>query len=477
MDLIPLATALLEIQPDLKLNKDKTSVVKDGRVFGVSTLKDWFRELPKDLRRTVDLEDGQEVHEFRNALYAILLERKQNISMDPDLESITIGLDLMKKQYYIIDEGCLQKDDFESWKVGVDEDQLGLLMSNIEKMIPAFHPDKPSSWVETINTTKGPKDYKMYNRYIPPYWKQNKEPKDFSDIGPKLLMFFETFIPDKEERDWTIYWLYTLMTRRCEYILTLRGIQGSGKTLLAQLIMIIAGEENSSLAGLRFGTDKFNSEISNKKFVFLDEFKMKEVQRETFKNISNDKIIIEGKGLDPITAKNHCSYCIATNYRKYIILEHNDRRFFVPKLCEKKIDTVIDQKVLDFLWDNSRPDNAGYREFCVKFPMWVKHYVESNNIKKDFRFPLKTQEFYDICETHKPKWFHTFKEQLQSKGIVTYKSIYSQTKVKVSDVTIQERIEIETDERRQRGLNENWVKFEFSESQNLVEYTPYEEEN
>jgi len=261
--------------------------------------------------------------------------------MPEHLKSIEIGNEVLSKDaYHIIKNGYLMPQAYEKLRAKLSDDEKDLLLESMVEMVVEFDPHKPKNWKDTIKTPAGPEEYPHYNRYIRPIWRREPCPEDLSSTRNICLKFFKHFIPDEKERNYVIFWLYKLMYEKCEDVLILIGVQGNGKNTFMDLASIVCGFENAITASKSFGKDKFNSEVRKRKLVCLDEYVMKDTQRESLKNFCNDRITVEAKGADPQTVNNHCSFIVANNRESNVHIEYRDRRFSVLNLANKNLADV-----------------------------------------------------------------------------------------------------------------------------------------
>lgn len=114
--------------------------------------------------------------------------------------------------------------------------------------------------------------------------------------------------------------------------IVLRGERGTGKSMFVEIIGSIFGDHYLHLAQQEHLLGKFNHHLKNKVLVFADEgFWAGDKQSEgSIKHMITEKNhIIEQKGKDAITVKNHINLIIASNNSWVVPAGLDERRFFV----------------------------------------------------------------------------------------------------------------------------------------------------
>lgn len=206
-----------------------------------------------------------------------------------------------------------------------------------------------------------------FNTYEPPFWLEDF----FYDKGdlentevPKVFHDFLIHLTDNDEASYTyvLDWLSTSLKARNYCILATIGDQGIGKGVLGSLMEKLVGTSNFSLTDNRLITKEFNSQILNKRIVYIDELKVTNTKEENrLKLLINDKVEVEGKGVDSVNTNNYASIYASSNDFDAIRLTADDRRFSIIKLTDKKLINVFDQgKISKLLSDDTVEDLANF---------------------------------------------------------------------------------------------------------------------
>lgn len=212
-------------------------------------------------------------------------------------------------------------------------------------------------------------------------------PKIYEDF----FKFFADFKNDLKSYEYLIDWLANIFQSRNKTILTLIGNQGIGKGVLGDIIKELVGESNFSKVRDTVLKNKFNKQISNKIVVSIDEIDIKNntTAYDRLKDLVNDYIEIEGKGLDAKNATNYANFLISSNRTDCIRIEADNRRFSIIQLTDTPLrDVALIQNVTsgEYFKDSNIKELAQYLYgHKIKHDM-LKPFVDSsrfNEIKND----------------------------------------------------------------------------------------------
>lgn len=453
MDLDLLSRAVFEsYKPYLSLTQNKKNFTLYGRRPNprLDFQSIVLEHIGKGLLSPQAAQDESLFSQLRDRILIMLLESRQR-DLPEQLTTYQIGQDVLTGTCHILEQGALLPLSFEAWRTTLTEEEYEILYSQRKRMVAAFNPHKPLSWVDKIDTPLGPKEFEHFNMYIPAAWTRIEDPDtlDYTLVESFMPDFFETFLPIKKERDYVIYWLNNLTYQRCQDMLVLIGMQGNGKNTLMQLASIIAGQHNSITAAKAFGKDKFNSEVFRRKLVNLDEYSLKGAAKDSIKCWLNELITVEAKKADPQPMQNHCSFILANNADTSIDLEYKDRRFTIPSLAKTDLINA---------WGMTRVAAmqqaiAKSEMFSLSFPHWIRRRCsEIDTSKFEKKMFLKTERFEYLAEISKPNWFKSFKRLLAVNVSVNALDIRKQTNMRVGDDKIIEQLNKEEEERKHRKM-------------------------
>lgn len=129
---------------------------------------------------------------------------------------------------------------------------------------------------------------------MPPYWKKLEPPENVK-LPEIVKKYLAHLFPDKESREFVFDWIYTAMTSRNQTYLVLNSNMGTGKNTLVELIKNLVGASNTFSFSVEYFDSRFNSEIAEKRLVFLDEVPINERTKDKLKYMINDVISIEAR--------------------------------------------------------------------------------------------------------------------------------------------------------------------------------------
>ena len=169
--------------------------------------------------------------------------------------------------------------------------------------------------------------------------------------------------------------------------------------------------------------------------------------RDSIKGWTNDKITIEGKGLDPVLVDNNCSYLMSNNSEDSIHIQYQDRKFAVIDMGKVNLNSVWPQdRITEFHTMRRESD-----EFAIAFPHWIIAEVARLGLKPR-NDALITPSFYRLCEQSKPTVLKVLKSQLAITQSTTAKMIRSATGNRCTDVFLKRQLELEEIERKHKGI-------------------------
>lgn len=198
--------------------------------------------------------------------------------------------------------------------------------------------------------------------YVNSFVQHECETKDGD--ASKLLGHLEKLLPDAEDRKKLWSYLASMAQnpgRKFQWWPVIQGAEGNGKTVLITVMSYIMGQEYSHLpnahAIARDGL-KFNKWVYRKTFIgveeislahkrdFLDEFKVV---------VTNERIPMEGKGVDQVNTDNRANGILCTNHKDGVPITVDTRRygiFYTAQQSAEDIqrDGMTDEYFAD-LWD------------------------------------------------------------------------------------------------------------------------------
>jgi len=156
--------------------------------------------------------------------------------------------------------------------------------------------------------------------------------------------------------------------------IVLRGLKGCGKGSLGRLLKYIWGTHGMQITNATHLVGKFNGHFNDVCFLFADEaFYSNDKQHEGVLKglITEEKIIVERKGIDACEQPNYLKILMATNSTWAVPVSKDERRYFVSDVSSKhindkpyfnKLHTAIESADVQaaFLFDMLQVDLTGW---------------------------------------------------------------------------------------------------------------------
>lgn len=250
----------------------------------------------------------------------------------------------------------------------------------------------------------------IWNDYRPPEYHFLPEADD--SCPPLLVRFFKHLIPKPEPRKHVLEWLTTLVSdfEATLPILVLCGKAAIGKNTLVESIMVgLVGIRNFHKAAQL--SERFNSSIANCVLHFSDEGEVDGIVKRNLKGFHELYVAIERKGVDVIDPERiYARFVVATNNRRDIKLDYNDRKFSLPELTEKKLLSEFNKEETEWLF-NFKFDKDAQKRF---YSYLVKNFTPT-------REAYHGELFKKICYESLPNYFRIFLKLLEEGEEVSFK--------------------------------------------------------
>lgn len=245
-------------------------------------------------------------------------------------------------------------------------------------------------YVEEINGLK----HQVFNKCNTPKWFSRVPTKDNIEGSLIEKLLFNLF-PEKESRDVALSWAYHAYTSRNQTYLMLVGLQGVGKGLFTSLLSQLVGPKYTEVCPDSFLKDKFNGAMKDKRLLILDEIDIVESVVGRLKQIANDFVPYEAKGIDSTTIRNHTSACMTSNSIGEMAVSPQDRRFSAVSIGNIPLLTVMSQALVDELGEMvRRTQDEEPHEEVINFCHWL--LKEYKNTKYSNTYVHKGTHYYEM---------------------------------------------------------------------------------
>lgn len=238
-----------------------------------------------------------------------------------------------------------------------------------------------------------------FNTYEPPAWARDSfyfgAPIRTVSECPSLFarLLNHLFDADEPSIEFVKDWLTNAIHRKNQTYLCAIGVEGAGKGTLSDVIANVIGPTNFVKVRDEIVKGRFNASLRNKRLVHIDEIKLRdEEQINRLKDLVNDTIEIERKGIDTESVRNYASIYISTNNLDAITLSPTDRRFSIVQISEDSLlKSMTEKEIVDLKYDS---------ELHNEIALWLFGRTITSNLNKPFR----GARFEDVREATLKDW-------------------------------------------------------------------------
>lgn len=241
----------------------------------------------------------------------------------------------------------------------------------------------------------------VLNTYIPPKWKFIESP---SEACPRLFTkLVKHLIPNDKDRRYLLYWIRKSMVSRSMVYLVLCGAPGVGKNTLKRVLKALHGDLNTVDGKKSTLTTQFNSQLSHGTLIWFDELRYNEAEENVMKEIPNESISIEAKGVDASRSTQiYGSYVISNNKPRDNYLSMDARKFVPITLTSKRLEESMDSKEIDELISKLDSTKDTYDvKFVSQLANWILNNCDSDEWPND---EYRSDMFYILTHTSMTKW-------------------------------------------------------------------------
>lgn len=262
---------------------------------------------------------------------------------------------------------------------------------------------------------------RFFNNYEPPFWEranffQNGNLPVAASEPPELIKQFLIHLVDGDlmSYEYILDWMSQALLGRNLTILTAIGEEGVGKGTLAKLLSHLVGSSNFVKVRADVFKKSFNAPLENKRIVFIDEAALKgQEEYNRIKDVVNDEIELEKKGIDAYTVKNYASFFLASNDNNAIQPSPGDRRFSIINMTKTKLkDSALRGKVDEICSDSNVETFVGF--------------LLNREIKHDMMTPFKSKaKSEEIAAANLNEWEHYFIYEYLADNIGQEKTLFA----------------------------------------------------
>lgn len=238
-----------------------------------------------------------------------------------------------------------------------------------------------------------------FNSYIPPEYRKRNHffgeslpplPTSPPPLTDKYLRHLVA--NDSASYAYLLDWLANALTGKNFTILCAIGEAGVGKGKLGEIMSKLVGDSNFAKVRDTVFKKQFNGSLRNKQIVYVDEISITtREEADRIKDVVNDKIEIEMKGVDAMEYENKASFYLSSNRTDAIKIEPSDRRFSIIELTEEPLIRVMSKEEITALTSDSEIAVFGL-------------YLLGKRIESNLLVPFRSKRFDDVRDAGLTEW-------------------------------------------------------------------------
>ena len=234
----------------------------------------------------------------------------------------------------------------------------------------------------------------FFNTYKPNDIKRVKVGK--TDTVSRIKKHIAHLLPDKIEQDIVINYLAHNVQYpgvKIQWAIVLQGVQGDGKSLLAEMMQHVLGLTNVRTMNPQTLESNFTGWAVGQCMTFIEELKINNSLKYDILNnmkpyITNTAIEVTCKGKDPMVAINTTNYFALTNFKDAIPIDDNDRRYCILFSQWQNKDKLI-------AWMDENPNHyhdlyEAMRDNIGELLEWLSSYEIPQSFLDMKRAPITT---------------------------------------------------------------------------------------
>lgn len=387
---------------------------------GTMSVEKFCKTLQKDLLREAlkhpDVWTAcQDLHDMESMVNEFAEEKKikvgsndtkLQIPIPPDMEGLTLNLNMSAEgrdnKFFMTDPNeNISRISGEVYMLIHQLDPLEAAAA-ARKVVPEYLPRGTRGVTETVRDGRVTT---LYNLYTPPEWQRyqgwDKLPDRLPVIFDKLV---KHLLPLEVEREFFFAWLHDSLFKRSFTFLILCGAPGTGKNRLKLVMRALHGHVNTVDGKKSTLTERFNSQLGESTLAWFDELHYNVDMENTMKELQNDTISIEKKGVDATRAtKIHASLVISNNKPRDNYIAFDARKFAPLVVTAKRLEQSMAPEEIDAL--TQKVEDQTSETFDIKFIAQIAKWIQKHGRSKkwpnlEYRGPM----FWTLAHTSMTRW-------------------------------------------------------------------------
>lgn len=334
----------------------------------------------------------------------ILQGEKVDIEVPEHYQNLTLNMNLSSKTYS--EKFFMTNPDESVSRVSGDSYLMLKQMGAVEaaaiarKVIPEYWPNRGPGVFET--TRDGNID-SIFNTYTPAPWKKfdGKVPDELPELFKRLV---NHLFPIEEEREYFFNWLYESMFSRAFVFLILCGAPGTGKNRLKLVMRALHGHANAVDGKKSTLVERFNAQHSESTLSWYDELQYDQEMENTMKELQNDSIAIEKKGVDATkSTRIYSSIVISNNKPRDNHIAFDARKFVPLVISSERLEESMSPEEIATL--TKKVEDETSKTYDIKFIAQIANWIKKHGRSKkwpnlEYRGPM----FWTLAHTSMTRW-------------------------------------------------------------------------
>ena len=259
------------------------------------------------------------------------------------------------------------------------------------------------------------------NTFHPQDWKKVPTPVGPVSQPQEFCELIEHLIPLEADRDFFIHWFYRSLIARARTFLILCGDPGVGKTTVKDVFKAVHGPDNTVDGKKSTLSGQFNAQLAFGTLMWFDELKYSEENENFMKEMPNDTMAIEFKGVDTTRSTElNNSYVISNNKPRDNYIAMDSRKFAPIGITNVRLDKIWSSSKIDNFRGKLNPRDTRYD---VEFVAHIAHWILQEGPKYDGRYlndEYSSRRLQELRHTSLSKWKRrlvTMLEHMDERGI------------------------------------------------------------
>lgn len=295
------------------------------------------------------------------------------------------------------------------------------------KVVRDYRPRSPGNTF--VETGASGEPITIFNTYQLPEW-MRYEGKLPDKLPEEFDLLVRHLFPIPIERKFFFHWLYGSLFDRAMTFLVLCGTAGAGKNVLKMVLRALHGDSNTVDGKGSTLKERFNSQLAESTLIWFDELRYTEETENVMKEMQNDSISIERKGVDASRSTRIYASAIVSNNKPRDNFIAFDARKFVPlQIAKSRLERSLTQEQIDKITKSvETAKNFSYDiKYIAQIGRWIQKHGRSDR-REWARYEYRGPMFYKLAHTSMTRWQKKIADMLVMGKVEGSKIVYDPKK-------------------------------------------------